>query len=189
MQTRIRHLRKMRGWTLRQLAERVGTTAQTIQRLETSNMTVSMDWLQRLADAFNIKPAELISDGLARNITHLGTLSAEASLNTLSARDDIENLSLDIPAEHPVAVRLDEAIGPYPAGVLLIADRQTGPAITNALGRNVLAQNTAGTVILGRLIKGSGETFTLVPIEEDQPVRYDQNLEWAGRIVMTVTYG
>ena len=40
MQTRIRELRKRRGMTLQQVADIVRTTPQTVQRLETANMTV-----------------------------------------------------------------------------------------------------------------------------------------------------
>ena len=52
MKTRIREFRKERRWTLQDLARQVGTTAQTVQRLETANMTVSTDWLERFGEAF-----------------------------------------------------------------------------------------------------------------------------------------
>ena len=46
MQTRIREFRKLRGMTLKELADKIKTTPQTVQRLETANMTVSMEWLE-----------------------------------------------------------------------------------------------------------------------------------------------
>ena len=57
MSTRIREFRKLRGMTLQYLAQKVGTTAQTIQRLETGNMTVSLDWLRRIADVYGVPAA------------------------------------------------------------------------------------------------------------------------------------
>ena len=60
MTTRIREIRRRRGLTLQALAEKVGTTPQTIQRLETNNMTVSVDWLLRIADALNLSAADLL---------------------------------------------------------------------------------------------------------------------------------
>lgn len=43
MRTRIRHFRKARGLTQTELAEALGTTAATVSRLETADMTVSTD--------------------------------------------------------------------------------------------------------------------------------------------------
>ena len=76
--TRIRELRKARGLTLQQLAEIVGTTAQTIQRLETDNMSVSVDWLQRIAPALGVAPPILL-DGHAmeRSARFLGELDID----------------------------------------------------------------------------------------------------------------
>jgi len=180
MQTRIRYLRKMRGWTLQQLADQVGTTAQTIQRLETSNMTVSMDWLQKVADAFKVKPVT------ARDIPFLGTIAADACLKQAKTKESA--ISIDAPADDPVAVKIDDDIGPYTSGTILIADRLSGFDITNALGQDVLAALHSDLIVLCRLIKGSGENYTLVPILAGETIRYDQPLKWVGRIVMRIAY-
>jgi transcriptional regulator with XRE-family HTH domain len=58
--TQIRAVRKARGFTLKDLANAIGTTPQTVQRLETANMTVSLEWLQRIADALGIQPHLLL---------------------------------------------------------------------------------------------------------------------------------
>lgn len=58
--TRIREIRKLRGLTLEEVARDTGTTPQTIQRLETDQMTVSLDWLERLAGALEVKPVDLL---------------------------------------------------------------------------------------------------------------------------------
>jgi transcriptional regulator with XRE-family HTH domain len=60
IKTMIRETRKARGFTLKSLAHVAGTTPQTIQRLETGNMTVSLEWLHRLAKAMDIQPYELL---------------------------------------------------------------------------------------------------------------------------------
>jgi len=56
----VRAYRKLRGMTLLQIAGICGTTPQTIQRLETANMTMSLDWLQALADALKVEPYQLV---------------------------------------------------------------------------------------------------------------------------------
>lgn len=58
--TRIREVRKARGFTLKQLAAKIGTTPQTCQRLETDNMTVSLNWLYAIASALDIEPYQLL---------------------------------------------------------------------------------------------------------------------------------
>lgn len=68
MITRIREVRKAKGLTL----EQVGllclppTTAQTIGRLETGTRTVSVKWLNRIADALGVTSAELVGPDRAK---------------------------------------------------------------------------------------------------------------------------
>ncbi len=64
--TRIRAERQARGWTLEDLAERVGVTRQTIQRWETSGRDVNIEKLNAVASAFGIPVRALLpgDDGL-----------------------------------------------------------------------------------------------------------------------------
>jgi transcriptional regulator with XRE-family HTH domain len=59
---RIRMFRKQRVMTLKQLAYAIGTSPQTMSRLETDQMTLSMDWLEQICAALEIKPSELFGD-------------------------------------------------------------------------------------------------------------------------------
>jgi transcriptional regulator with XRE-family HTH domain len=67
--TPIRKLRKERGFTLTDIATKVGTTPQTIQRLETGNMTVSVKWLEKIAKALDVSPSKLLADPIASATT------------------------------------------------------------------------------------------------------------------------
>src|SRR6202012_804776 len=62
MITRIRDVRKAKGLTLAEVAERCDppTTAQTIGRLETGTRTVSVGWLNRIAKALGVEAADLV---------------------------------------------------------------------------------------------------------------------------------
>ncbi len=186
MKTRIRELRKQRGLTLQQLADLVGTTAQTVQRLETANMTVSTDWLERFATAFGIHPADLIAGGPNRSIEWLGTLNSEGGLNVASGEPD--GFVLDVPALDPLAVRVGYTLGPYTADTILIANRLKGKDLANAHGADCLVALQNGPILLRRIIAGQDGTVTLVPLNPGQDVSYDQKIEWLGRIVMTVRY-
>jgi len=189
METRIRQLRRQRQWTLQALAERVGTTAQTVQRLETANMTVSTDWLEKFATAFGVHPADLIAGHRHQQISILGRLGKHGMLRgqTQAFREE-EEISLDIPADDPIGFRLEENCGPYQAGSILIASRLRGPDMDNVVGHDGFAALESGLVLLCRIIRGGNGAFTLVPLEPGGEIRYDQNLEWAGRLVMSVAY-
>ena len=52
-------MRRDRGLSQSQLAEKAGTTAQQISRLERGDRKLTMEWVVRLADALECEPAEL----------------------------------------------------------------------------------------------------------------------------------
>ena len=54
IQSRIREIRRAKGMTLQQVADQIGTTAQTIGRLETGMRTLSIDWVRKIADALGL---------------------------------------------------------------------------------------------------------------------------------------
>lgn len=58
---RIRELRELRGLTIEELAELVGTSHQQISKLELNKRRLTVDWMQRLAKALNCSPAALIA--------------------------------------------------------------------------------------------------------------------------------
>ena len=60
MNNRLRELRKARGWSLQTLADKVGTSAPQIQRLEVGNRQITLEWLDRLASALGCDASELL---------------------------------------------------------------------------------------------------------------------------------
>ena len=175
----------MRGWTQGELATRLGTTAATISRLETADMSVSVDWLQKFADAFHIHPTDLLEAPDGRQIPMLGDMSAKGLQSTPGALPD-QTIELKNPAARPVAVTLTENIGPYRAGETLIADRQQAGSYETLMGKDCLVGVDDDHVLLRRLIKGEGESITLVPYEEGDEITYDVVPRWVARIVMAV---
>src|SRR5512133_408418 len=67
MITRIREVRRARGMTLEDVGARCRppTTAQTIGRLETGTRTVSVGWLNRIAQALGVEAQDLVQGGEA----------------------------------------------------------------------------------------------------------------------------
>src|SRR5919107_1501235 len=68
MITRIREVRRARKMTLEDVAKacRPQTTPQTIGRLETGTRTVSVGWLNRIAEALGVEASDLVHTGEER---------------------------------------------------------------------------------------------------------------------------
>ncbi|MDP2621331.1 MAG: helix-turn-helix transcriptional regulator [Hyphomicrobiales bacterium] len=187
MQTRIRELRKRRSLTLQQLADLIGTTPQTVQRLETANMTVSMEWLSRFADAFGVRASDLIADDPNRNIPLLGRIGRDGTMQARSGDHVNDAVALDVPADDPVAVQLESDVGDYPAGSFLIGNRLSGADIVNAHGHDCIVMLASGLVLLRRLICRDG-LISIVPIEPSGDVRFDVDIAWAARLILQLRY-
>ena len=56
----IQALRERRGWMRPELAKRMDTSPQQIERLEKSQRKLSLDWIDKAADALNVEPWQII---------------------------------------------------------------------------------------------------------------------------------
>jgi len=183
LRTRLRELRKSHGWTLAEVAERIGTTPQTISRLETNVMTVSTDWLQKFAVLFGISAADLIAERNTAAIEMIGTATRDGRITGAGAGQ----LPLPLALDDAIAVRAAENIGPYRAGTYLIATKLAGRNIAAAKGHPCICETAQGVRWLARLIEGVGDTFTLVPLDGDE-VQYDVELSWVARVRLDVHF-
>ena len=61
METRIRELRKTRGLSLKQIAERIGTSGRQLSRWERGQPGLSLEWMGRIAAALDCRLADLLS--------------------------------------------------------------------------------------------------------------------------------
>lgn len=93
---RIRVLRLERKWSLATLAERAGTTASQIQKIERSQRQLTMAWIQRLAKAFEISEMELLGSTLAPAEIRMVPLIGEISAGNW--REAIENPEGEVPS-------------------------------------------------------------------------------------------
>lgn len=56
----LRHWRKFKGYTLEQVADRIGTTHATLSRIETGKMPYNEPMLEALAEIYGTEPASLL---------------------------------------------------------------------------------------------------------------------------------
>lgn len=59
---RLRIMRDKSGLTLLQASEALGVTPMTIQRFEKGTRNVNLRWLERLAELYKVRVAELVDD-------------------------------------------------------------------------------------------------------------------------------
>lgn len=171
LRTRLREHRKARGWTLAHVAEALGTTPQTISRLETNVMTVSTDWLQRFADLFEVDVAHFFDTTQGAAVKFLGVVGPGGTVGPG------EEPAMPIPyADDAVMVSIGQDYGAFRAGQHILAHRCARPE--DALDKICLAGLSENEAVFARLIKGGRASCTLVPLDGGETL-YDCELEWA----------
>lgn len=187
MKTRIRYFRRLRRLTQAELARRAGTTAATISRLETSDMTVSTDWLEKLAAALDVRVTELVGKPQTPHIPWVGQIGRDGLFDTALAAGD-EMLTLEAPARDPVALRIHVNMGPYCAGDVLIADRLPPEHAARALGRDCIVEVDGESSGFGRFVSSADGNFLLVPPDPGAQARALPTPDWIAPVVMLIRH-
>lgn len=162
MITAIREVRRARGLTLEEVAQRCvpPTTAQTIGRLETGTRTVSVGWLNRIAAALGVDAADLV------RLPERPEIAVAAILDAGGAQAPRRAAAVVPPRAEPemVAVTVGGGIGDYRAGDEIWCERLAPDAYARALNRDVLVPRPAGRFLFGRLIGREGDKLHLLPL-------------------------
>jgi transcriptional regulator with XRE-family HTH domain len=69
--TKIRTIRKRKGWTQTRLAERSGVSANYIALLERGKKTPSLKLLSRIAEALEVKVSSIFENDLQKDLEEL----------------------------------------------------------------------------------------------------------------------
>ena len=184
MITRIREVRKAKGLTLDEVGQRCDppTTAQTIGRLETGTRTVSVGWLNRIAQALGVDAADLVDHpdrAEMEVVAVLGTHGAQAP----------KRAALVVPprnAPGQMAMTVAASIGDYRAGDEIWCDRLAPQEFPRALNRDVLVPRPAGRFLFGRLINRDEDKLQLLPLEAGGRQQVIPNPPWLGLAVKLV---
>ena len=162
MITRIREVRRARGMTLDDVAQACNppTTPQTIGRLETGTRTVSIGWLNRIADALGVDAADLVEgSGEKSELPVIAVLGA----NGATAPKRTAVVVAPRPKAGQVAITVTASNGDYRAGDEIWCETVKPEGFASALNRDVLVPRPAGRFLFGRLIDRDGERLQLLP--------------------------
>ena len=184
MITRIREVRRARGMTLDDVARRCDppTTPQTIGRLETGTRTVSVGWLNRIAEALGVEAQDLVEGGEPAELkvaAILGPGGAAAPRKT----------AIVVPphvADGQVAVLVGASVGDYRAGDEIWCETLGPDDYARALNRDVLVPRPAGRFMFGRLINRDEEKLQILPLEAGGRQQVVANPPWLGVAVRLV---
>jgi transcriptional regulator with XRE-family HTH domain len=162
MITRIREVRRARGMTLDEVAKacRPATTPQTIGRLETGMRTVSIGWLNRIAEALEADPGDLVE---GRGDQAELPVVAVLGVNGATAPTRTAVLVGPRPKGGQVAITVSASSGDYRAGDQIWCDMVESSGFAAALNRDVLVPRPGGRFVFGRLIDRDGQRLQLLP--------------------------
>jgi transcriptional regulator with XRE-family HTH domain len=185
MITRIREVRRAKKLTLQDVADRCDppTTPQTIGRLETGARTVSLAWLNRIADALGVEATDLVLFGghdddvpLAAEVGDDGAHAPRRPGVVLPPRPE--------PGMMAVAVR--SSVGDYRSGDEIWCVRLEPEAFGRALNRDVLVPRPGGRLMFGRLIGREKGKLHLLPLGRGRRQLVIADPPWMGMATILV---
>jgi transcriptional regulator with XRE-family HTH domain len=179
--TRIRDVRRAKGLTLAEVAERCEppTTAQTIGRLETGTRTVSVGWLNRIAKALGVEAADLVQLPDTVDLPVAAILGANGAVAPRQA----SVAPPPRPEAGALALIVEAGAGEYRAGDTVWLHRLAPDAFGQALNRDVLLPRPAGRFLFGRLIGRDPGKLHVLPLTTGGRQQVIADPPWLGLAV------
>lgn len=181
MHSRIRDVRRAKGLTLADVAQRCSppTTAQTVGRLETGMRTLSLDWLNRIAGALGVDSSELVI------LPDQAALPVAALLGTDGAQAPTKAEQILAPniGEDMVGLRVTSNIGEYRCGDEIWLEKLLPEQFAGALNLNVLVPRPAGRFLFARLLGREDGKLHLLPLEAGARQQVVSDPVWIGKAV------
>jgi len=178
MITAIREVRRAKGLTLQEVADRCvpPTTAQTIGRLETGTRTVSVGWLNRIAAALGVAAADLVTLPDREDVPVAAMLGPKGAVAPTRAQVAVAPR----PGSGFIAMKVDASIGDYRAGDTLWLERMAPEDFGAALNRDVLVPRPAGRFAFGRLLQREADKLHLLPPGAGSRQQVISGARWLG---------
>jgi transcriptional regulator with XRE-family HTH domain len=161
---RIRDIRKQKGLTLADVAERCvpPTTAQTIGRLETGMRQLSLTWMNRIAAALEVEPELLVRGEAAEQPRYIARFTENGAEALTAPRDAI--LPTALGGDEPlIALAIDHGAGDYRAGDQVWLRQHGSDQAARLLNRDVLAPRSGGRFAFGRMIDRDEHRIAILP--------------------------
>lgn len=128
---RVAEWRKKRNLSQAGLAERMGTTQPTVQRLETGAQTLTEDWMMRLSNALDISPIDLLGVAIVaelRNEVEPQLIPLDESMTAAMARKGLASYRVIACPLSNLGIKIGMAL-PVDTSPVTLADLQTGAVV------------------------------------------------------------
>lgn len=179
--SRIRKIRESKQLTLQQVAERARTSHQQIQRLEKGERKLTVEWLQRLADALDTTVSDLLGSSGDVTVPIIGWVG-NGEVVTFDESGELGSTEAPTSDEGVVAlvVRGDSMWPKYEDGAVLLFEL-TDQVAADCFGRTCVVQTVEGQTFVKRVQPGSEDgRYRLVSLRA--PELQDVELVWASRV-------
>ena len=181
---RIREVRRAKGYTLLDVAERCDppTTAQTIGRLETGTRTLSLDWLNRIAGALGVDASELVQLPDQEELP----VAAHLGVDGVHSPTKADNMVAPRLLGEMVGLRVMDSIGDYRCGDEIWCEQLPSERFADALNCDVLVPRPAGRFLFGRLLGREDGKLHLLPLAAGARQQVVPDPAWIARAVKLV---
>lgn len=184
---RIHEVRAKKGMTLQQVADLAKTYRQTVSRLEKGEMELTVAWLEKIASALDVAPAQLLP-GRPPGCASAPVVGFIGAGQEWHQEDDLGH-AVDEVDVHPgmdgavaVVVRGSSMRPVYRDGDMLFFDHDNPQDPEGLIGEECVVQVVDGSAFVKEIQRGSRpRLFTLVS-HADDPIE-DVRLEWAAPIL------
>jgi hypothetical protein len=152
------------------------TTPQTVGRLETGTRTVSVGWLNRIAQALGVEAQDLVESGDSAELKVAAVLGPGGASAPKRA-------AIVVPPRvesGQIAVIVAGGVGDYRSGDEIWCKALQPADYGQALNRDVLVPRPAGRFLFGRLINRDEEKLQILPLEAGGRQQVVANPPWLG---------
>lgn len=184
MQSRIRDVRRAKGLTLADVAERCTppTTAQTIGRLETGMRVLSLNWINRIAGALGVDSSDLVALPDQQYLPVAAVLQDDGTFApTKEERIMVPNIGGTM-----VGLRIAVSTGEYRRGDELWLEQLQPEAYATALNLDVLVPRPGGRFLFGRLLGREAGKLHILPLEAGARQQVVTDPAWIAKAVRLI---
>lgn len=184
MQSRIRDVRRAKGYTLADVAARCKpkTTAQTIGRLETGTRVLSLIWINRIAEALGVDSSDLVALPDQQYLPVAAVFSEDGT----HAPTKEERIMVPGVGVNMVGLRIAASTGEYRRGDELWLEQLQPDAFSSALNLDVLVPRPGGRFIFGRLLGRDDGKLHILPLEAGARQQVVVDPAWLAKVVRLI---
>ncbi|WP_249740745.1 XRE family transcriptional regulator [Agrobacterium rubi] len=188
MGNKLKSLREERGWTHEKAAEEMGVSRSQFIKLERGERRMTIDYINRAAKAFSLRPADIVDDMNDNTVPLVGYVGAGSEILPEFEQippEGLEQISVPFPLPDEMIaleVRGDSMLPVYKDGHVLIVYAEQKRPLQAFYGEEAAVRTSDGRRFLKTIMKGSPITlmsFNAAPIE-------NISLEWIGEIFATI---